>query len=639
MLSLERVARERIEEVCDRAFEETFQNDPTVFVVRSVHARVAVLATQATLESRLAEQLGARLCASVVRVIAGASNNENVVRFENQAEFVSGFLSDLVAGTAWAHWYHGAFRIHRDLPTDQTVLAVLFENLDCLGEILNRLTIANALVAVLKALGPEGQRRLWLRVATQSPGQPSEDAIRIFVQTAFHLIDSLSLWAASRPSEEGLFRDYLLSQPASPQWTDPSSLASAVVEVLRFLSRQGWISAPHTFRSDELVRLDAAINASCDWLDRSFLKNSFLMLLSPDSSENLVRSFTLRPSLLTPAQLRLLHSLLSVIRDRLCQLDPTDGNSHSHLLRILASLAAAEPSANLSHIPVLESIVETWLLLRNSATRDSDLLNLRYGQIESLLGSVPAAEKNRLRPHFQSVANAGEPAIAIILELLSQYSVKPRGSALEQFDSNCAGLFLLVRTVQDLRLATLLNEAGFPSLEPLLVALSLRIAGPLAVEAGNLDAGAAVWSGIVAEEFPTFLPRLATLDAYRFHHNLSELIAAQRLIDPIPSQEFADQPSSVVSVSPEISSLLDFTAASLLHTWARWLPGLSSSSIGFLLEKFVRRAGTLYLYPDRIDVSLSSGPLDAILRMAGYLSDSPTIPWLGNRFVRFRAAS
>jgi len=638
VLSLERVSRERIAEVCDRTFEETFQNDPSVFVVRSVHAKVAVLASHATLESRLAEQLGARLCASVVRVIAGPSNHENVVRFENQAEFVSSFLADYVAGTAWDHWYHGAFCPYRSLPTEQAVLSILIENLDYLGEILHRLTRANALSAVLAALGTDGQRRLWLRVATRSSGQLSEDAVRIFVQTAFHLIDSLSLWVSSRPSEQDTCRDYLLSQPASPQWTTPSSLASAVLDVLRFLTHQGLLLVPHSFAPDQIDKLNAALNDSCDWLDRSHLKNSFLALLAPVTPQSSMRASTLRPSLLTPAQVQLLRSLLLSIRERFCALDPVDRKPHAHLLRLLAALAAAEPSVNLAHLPVLESIVETWLALRERGQSDADLLALRRGQPDSLLGPVSPAEKNHLRPHLHSVANAGESAIALLEELLTQYPAKTSSAALDHFNSNCAGLFLLVRTVQDLRLAALFKEAGFPSVEPLLVALSLRIAGTSALQDGALDPCVALWSGIGAEGFANLLPRLRTLVLDCFRQNLSELIAAQGLIDPISPHEFALQPLSL-ELPPEISSVIEFTAACLLHAWARWLPGLSGSSVGFLLDKFISRTGALYLYADRIDVTLSPGPLDAILKMAGYLSDSPTIPWLGNRFVRFCATS
>jgi len=635
--SLERVARERIEEVCDRAFEETFQNDPSVFVVRKVQTHVAVLAPPAALESRLAEQWGARLCASVVRVIASTSNDENVVRFENQAAFVSSFLSDFVAGTAWDHWYHGAFRVHRRLAVDEAILAVLIENQDCLSQILHRLAKANALDAVLHALGPEGQRVLWTRVSRLTSGPLSEDALRIFVHSAFDLADSLSVWAAP-PSERDFLRGYLVTHPAVPNWIEPSSLASAVADVFRVLLRDGWLSIPDASHQDMLAKLDSALNSSYDWLDKSYLKNSLAALLSPASPERIVRSSTLRPPLPTPAQLRLLRSLLAAIQIRRCHLEPADKSVHSHLLRILAALASTETIASQATIQLIESIVEAWVTLRTSAEGDSALLNLRRRQLHFLLTRLSPSEKIRLQPHLESVANAGEPAIAVVEELLRQYPSIPQAPALAEINSACGGLFLLVRTVQDLRLSTLLKESGFDSLEPMLVALAIRISGPAAALDGNFDAGAALWAGIKAEESSFHLSRLATLASQLFRDKLAELVAAQRLVETFSSADFVDQPLPI-ALPPEVANVVDFAAASLLHGWARWLPGLSRSSVRLLLEQFVQRSAILHLYLDRIEVSLSPGPLDAILKMAGYLSDSPNASWLGNRFVRFRTAS
>jgi hypothetical protein len=308
------------------------------------------------------------------------------------------------------------------------------------------------------------------------------------------------------------------------------------------------------------------------------------------------------------------------------------------LLRILAALAGGDPTASPATVPILENIVEAWLAIRLTGNCDSDLLNLRRGQIDSVLARVSPSEKIRLQPHLESVASAGEPAIAIVEELLAQYASTSEAPALKEIDSRCAGLFLLVRTVQDLRLPALLKQSYFDSLEPLLVALAIRISGPAALQGGKFDAAAALWSGISAEELPSHLTHLAKLDSRLFRDNLTELVAAQRLVDPVFSGEFADQPLSV-ALPPDVGSVLDFAASSFLHSWARWLPGLSGSSVPFLLEKFVHRSGTLHLYPDRIEISLSPGSLDAILKMAGYLADSPNASWLGNRFVRFRAAS
>jgi hypothetical protein len=629
------VAHERIEEVCDRAFTETFQDDPWVFVVRKAQARVAILAPQTVLESRLAEQWGARLCASVVRVIASASNDDSVVRFENQAAFVSNFLSDLVAGTAWEHWYHGAFRACRHLPDNEAILSVLTENAACLAEILHRLAKANALDAVLHALGEEGQRRLWMRAARLSSDSLPADAFRIFVHSAFDLADALSLWTAFRPAEQNYLDDYLRKQPASPQWTDPASLASSVTDVFRELLRDGLLSASCAFRPDTLQKLDAALASSYDWLDKTYLKNSFATLFSPFSPQKLAPS-TVRPFLPTPAQLRLLGSLLSSIRNGSCP--PDLSSSHAQMLRILASLGAAETIASPAATAMLESIVEAWLTLRGADDRDSQLLNLRRGRLEFCLARLSPAEKSRLRPHLESVAKAGDAAIAVVEALLAQDPSVSQCRALEVIPTACAGLFLLVRTVQDLRLLALLKESGFDSLEPLLVALAVRICGKAALLAGKFDSGAALWSGIPPEEYSARLKHLEGLDMQCFRSNLARLVAAQRLAGPSTSEEFTSE-TLAIDLPAGVARTLDFAAASLLRGWARWLPGLSQSSAGFLLEKFVRRAGTLYLHPDRVDVSLSPGPLDAVPEMAGYFSDSPAASWLGNRFVRFRATS
>jgi len=276
-------------------------------------------------------------------------------------------------------------------------------------------------------------------------------------------------------------------------------------------------------------------------------------------------------------------------------------------------------------------------MLRTSSDPYSDLLNLRRNEIAVLLTQLTPSN-NHLRPHLEMVASTGEPAIAIVEALLEEYPSSSGHQALHALDSDCAGLFLLVRTVQDLRLSALLRDSGFASLEPLLIALAIRIAGPLAVKDNKLDLGAALWAGISSEEFSSHLQRLATLDAQLFHTNLSDLLEARRLVDPISSEDFSDQLPSDFLPS-EVAPAIDFAAASLLRSWARWLPGLGDSSVPFLLEKFVRRSGQLHLYPDCIEVCFLPGPLDAILKMAGYLSDTPIASWLGNRFVRFRIAS
>jgi len=162
-------------------------------------------------------------------------------------------------------------------------------------------------------------------------------------------------------------------------------------------------------------------------------------------------------------------------------------------LRILAALAARETSASLATLPILENIVEAWLALRTAENRDSDLLNLRRGQIDLYSRSCITFDKDqafkRISNRSSALASRRSPSSE---ELLAHYASTSEAPALEEIHSGCAGLFLLARAFQDLRLFTLLKESRFDSLEPLLVALAIRISGPAALQEGKFDAGAAL---------------------------------------------------------------------------------------------------------------------------------------------------
>lgn len=635
VLTLQRAAREQIAEVCDRAFEDTFRNDPTVYIVRRAVCRVAVLARHADPESRLAEQWGARLCASVVRVIAKDDTGDVVVRFDNQAAFVSNFLSDYIAGTAWDRWYHGAFKSYRLFPAEQLIMTVLEKNREHLGDILLRLRKANTLDSVLAALGAAGQRKLWLQVVRGQCEAPSEEAFRLFIHAAFRLADSLSLWAGARPSESAFARSYLRASPTIPDWANTSSLASAVVSVLSALTLNGHLSQRH-LDSEQLATLDKTLCSSFDWLDKQQLKNSVLTLIAESATSAGTTSLTLRPYLLTPTQKHLLESLATLAREGRFTLDSSDSTTHANLVRLLAAMTQTDFAAQTSVLPILESIVETWQFLRSSTTFSNYLQNLRRKEFGAVLAFASGAQ-TELRSHLQVVARCGEPALALLEALVTSSPDETLAQPLESFDSTSAGLFLLVRAVQDLRVSTILKDSGFDALEPLLAALAIRIAGPQALQENGLDPGAALWAGTIPQELSSHLERLESLDVGQFRIALLDLLHAQRLIDPQVPAIFPEEfPGGLLSAS--MSAHIDFVAASLLRSWARWLPGLSSSSVPFLLDKFIRRPGRLFLYKERIDLQLAPGPLDSVLKMACYFADSPNVLWMGNRFLRFRVS-
>lgn len=77
------------------------------------------------------------------------------------------------------------------------------------------------------------------------------------------------------------------------------------------------------------------------------------------------------------------------------------------------------------------------------------------------------------------------------------------------------------------------------------------------------------------------------------------------------------------------------TACILLRGWAHWLPGVAGSSALFLLQRSVRRGGSVRISEQRIDVELAPAPLDVVLQMAGYLAPIGQVEWLGGRSVVF----
>jgi hypothetical protein len=636
--TLERVARERIADACDRAFENTFADDQTVYVLRKVTARVAVLAERTKLEARLAEQWGNRLSHAVIQTIV-TGDHGNLVRFQNQAEFVTSFLTELVTGDVWNRWYFGAFQSYRELGDEDALVAVFEDNREWFREILRRLSQTNALDPVLERLGPQGRRRLWVDVvAGQSKRNDAAEAFLIFVESALRLIDALGKWAGERPAPSFVLDSYLRSRPAAPQWTDRASLADAVIGVIRFLAMDGAIARSGSLSADDILRLEETLAESFEWLDARHLLRAVSAIFQHSESAVITRDFVRRPTIATPEQKRLLNSLLRILKDKRPLLRTPAQNPHDALLRLLAALSeqgdvAPGPAA----ISILESIVESWRALAKSSDSALALAELRRGSWENACAEAQTDSADIAR-HLQTLAAAGEPAIAVVEELLDQSPSAATGIESIVIESACAGLFLLVRTLQDLRLTTLSKESEFESIEPLLVGLSMRIGGSAAWTNQMLDGGAALWSGIDSDLAGSYLAKLETLEQERFEAALVNLIDAQALIDAA-EEPALDLAGPAYHCSPDCTAFLDRVAVRLLRTWARWLPALGNSSVPYLLNNFIRRAGTITINRHFIEVSLAPAPLDAIARLAGYLSETPATPWLANRPVRFRIDS
>ncbi|MEK6279392.1 MAG: hypothetical protein AABN95_03485 [Acidobacteriota bacterium] len=633
--TLERVTSDRIAAVCDQAFAEVFADDPTVRVIRRVSTRVAIVSRRTTLESRIAEQWGHRLCAAVVESIV-EDNNENVVSFENQAEFVSSFLTELTTGDAWSRWYYGAFGNYRQLAAGEAILAVLDDNREWLWEILRRLRQSRTLETVLVHLGLAGQQKLWKEIIRAAPQQESTEAFQVFVNSALSVLDALGLWTMGRPAEQSILESYLRTLPGTPQWTNTRSLSDALADVIQFVVSQRWVNSAGSLSDNQIVRLEQTLAHSFDWLDIPHVTRRVLSMFQSSSAQSLAKQFVLRPSSATGPQKRALEQLVRFVREGKCRLGPNDDDLHANLLRLLLTVSEENDSTSPAALaPLLESIVSAWLALRDTRDFRGILSTLGRGSIPIIGEETERRFNEETTRHLEVIATSGKPAIALVEELLKQSGIAPSDDNAVLVRSECAGLFLLVRTLQDVRLKAVLSECDFKSLESVLIGLAVCLGGPSAWRSGALDEGAALWAGIDANDVTDKLNLLETLNHELFEAAFEDLLSAQRLSVPVAGQTI-DDVSQFLPCSADALVMLNFTACRLLQAWARWLPGLSHSSVSYLLSNFIRRSGTIAVSPLILEVRLSHGPLDTILRMAGYLEETPAASWLVDRRVRFR---
>lgn len=623
--SLEDIVRHRIAEACDRSLADVFENDPTVYVLRRVVSRVALLSQHQTSDAELAEQWGRNLCRAVVRTIVHNSDDDNLVRFENQADFVSCFLTRLATGDAWDRWYFGAFSTYRGLPLDEIVISVLRDNQEFVPEILGRFRKSNALELIINLLSRSSQRDLWQKIIRgAATDAQTTDAFRIFAHAAFEIVDALSLWAGARPSEADLLTSYLRTKPVSPDWTKGTSLADAVSALLRFMVGEGVVNVSSSLTDEQVANLDDLLASRFDWLNVNHLLNSLLSVFESSQRTRSDRAFTLRPVRATPAQKRQLEEMLRLLRTHHIRLTGDSSEAYANLLRLLAVFSDSDTS-NANMTALLESVVMSAIALLKSESPHAALQQLQRGEVPF---------ESQATGYFKAVIAAGEPTVRLVAELVQQTgdSTSEHG---ELIQTECAGLFLLTRVIRDLRLPGALQEAGFESIHPLLVGLSIFIGNPSAWTNDTLDYGAAIWCGIEPESAKACLAELESLNREQFLTTLREIVAGQHLVDESrvlePIAHVAAHPSSAATIE-----MLGQLCQWLLATWARWLPGLGHSSSNYLLDNFIRRSGTITLGRRTITVELERRPLDEILKLSGYLDETPPVPWLKNRTIKYR---
>jgi hypothetical protein len=630
--ALDRRLRRSALDAYEATLEEAFGNDPAVYVVRRLDVALAMHVSAEPNDPALARRWGSRMGAEAVRAIA-AAGSANVVRFADEAEFIANFLADLLRDLAWQRWCYGAFGRFRHTPRNDAVLTILREHSRQLTAIFRCLARLGCLRAVLDLLDANAAAALWNAAVRPSVREPQSSEFRVFVLAAQQIAASLGLWIGEPVDEGEILKAYAAMLPPPPDWTDHRSLAAAVWSILRFAQRRGYIAIPREGEVEERWTQQAAsLVAALDWLDLEWLRQ-MLANWGREAAGSVAAMLSAGPpGAATPNQLRLLARLRQILAAAVIPFDRARPDSESNALRLFAVLAASDPelAAHAATASIMKLLLAAWNAVASMEDPITAVQQLRSGRIP-VAPDLPYEQSDALR----SVAALGAPAADVLHELLAHSPIALGTRARDSIETGCAGLFLLLRAITEVRL---------PQLSPpVLLALGLQWAGPASLRAGAPDPGLALWSGLTgAEPAAAVLTRLDPKLSESLLAKVTTIIESRASIDPglvLATEIPADWISALTEAWPAdvpLPSSLTLLAIHLLRLWARWLRSFSHSSVPHLLRNVIRRPGRIELRTDEIAVSLPPLPLDPILEMSGYLAPTPPAPWLAGRRVLFR---
>jgi hypothetical protein len=628
---LDRLAGGGVLDACGEALEAAFADDPAVYVVKSVRGRAWLGPLDGREDAELARRWGAHLATAVTRTIErDRGDGANVVRFEDQAEYVVRFVVDLVGGEAWSRWFYGPFTALRSRPIGDALAGVLLEHRPILPRIVELLHRGRCLEEVLRALDPASRRRIWTE-GMAGRLELGRGEARPLVVAALGVIDGLGIWKGPPPSADAVLDGYLGTSPEVPDWGDPRRMADAVLEVVRWLSGRGNL-APPTSGEDVGALIGEALHG-IDWVDAARLAAGVRSTLGEARPSSPPSALPPRGAVRTPALREALAAIRTVF-DGSVRMDAVEPDSSANALRLYAALIARDQRwrDDPGVTGLIESILGAWASARRSAGPGHALQWIRESLSRASEGADPALGSPAQA--VGSILEFGQPGIEIIEVLEGAVA-----HSIQSLATDCAGLFLLVRAISDARLIGLAERVGlFSSADAgaasLLMGVGLRWAGRAGQCGGRVDRGLAWLSGSM-EEPPTLaaIGRAWAGVPENAHRALREALLADSPEGGTAFQRTSRSMRWGRLGNREADQTTLLAAGVLLRRWARWLPGFGESSAQFLLDRFIRRRGRLSLEGNCLIVALEPRSLDVVAEMAGYLAPAEGVPWLGGRTV------
>jgi hypothetical protein len=451
---LDRIQRDGLVEAYDAAVHAAMPEQSEVVVIRKVHGATSLWADALSDDRVVAEALARQMAVAVARTVRDdPGDGANLVRFASEQEFVVQFVSAVLDGDAWTHWYFFPFAAVQQLPPAQAIRSVLLDHRDSLPAILAALGRSEYLERWFRRAGPDDLDVIWSEelhpIASLDP-----ESLRPLLGAAVSVVDRLSWWRHRRPGSgelETLFQRYLDLSPQPPDWNDRRGLAIVVVEIIRFIASCGWLN-PDGARSE--LRADSDL----DWLDLDYLAAHVTTAFGFQSAP--VRS----PRELTPRHAQLVADLIGVITSRGVRLDGTLPDGAANHLRLFAALMDRFPhwAANDFARIAVADILAGWGWLRRAAGSMRLVEGLTLEQIDRSLQE--GASDHGSEAIRRLMATLGGQVVAGMLGALNASagsvdqtratptSVEDRPGKLA---TRCAGVFLVARAILDANLAAI----------------------------------------------------------------------------------------------------------------------------------------------------------------------------------------
>ncbi len=594
----------------EAAVEQSVGATDEVILVRRVNVRLA-LRHDAADAGRPARQWGDAMAAGLQRTLRD-NEPDNIARYADAADHLAAFVAAALADTAKDDWRFARFARCHGESVAATIVSALINHAELCPIVLSRLLQKGLLSPMLAAIGPTEARRIWVENIA-GPSAPTPDEERPLFAAAIGLVTALLDMEVKASWVERKFAEYISEHRPNTDWNDSTHLAAGVLAAVRFLLRTADV------KSTPAAEFIVAAVKPLDWLDREWLVQQLETLLMARVGPQLMPTVS-RPSGATPRQREWLAALLATLPRVQDHLNRSDVSSEKNAMLLFAALVERYPAW--AGDVAVSSFIDTML-------RAADVIR-QHGRATT--DSSPASAALRM------IAECGEPAQAVVTALLGRNPVTPRHQTQHSVAdigevTAAAGVFLLWRTFQDLRLSALVRSCEFPCTgskgsQQFRLALAARLAGLDMADAN--DPGLLAFSGVAV---PIDRAVWQTAPTAAYAEALDAMCMAQRLAVTSPS---ADTFALGLLGHHAVDELIALTAEVVVRAWARWLKHLGHSGTLYLLNTCLRRPGRITRNERTLDIELASRPLDTVLRASGYLAPIKPIFGSDEPMLRFR---